>query len=44
MRSKKNKAELIEDWIGRNVKNILYVVGSIIWAVILLALFSKNEK
>jgi len=42
MSKRKNKAELIEDWIGRNIGNILYIIGSIVWAVILLAIINKK--
>lgn len=36
-------AERIEDSIGRNLGNILYILGSVVWAVILLALMGKEK-
>lgn len=39
---KRTQAERLESWIGRNLGNIFYIVGSIVWGII-VAILIKNR-
>lgn len=43
MKPKKfTKVEKAENWIGDHIWDILYVIGMIVWGMILVALFREN--
>jgi len=41
-KQKRGQAERLENWIGRNLGNIFYIAGSIVWGLIMLAIIKKH--
>lgn len=41
-KKKRGRAERLEKWIGRNLGNIFYIAGSIVWGLIVMAIIKNN--
>lgn len=41
-KKKRTQAEKLESWIGRNLGNMLYIVGSIVWGLIVIATIKNH--